>query len=158
MMKHFTERLERILTASSIAVTAAMTLGVIALVFSRYVFGITYIWAEESISVLFMATTYLGAALGVRTDEHIRIDAITDRLSPSSRKILSVVQIIVVIALQLVLLKVCINWIDKVGDTLTPGLRIPKKYIYFLFPVNLVLVTVFEATRLVELLRSKSWA
>ncbi|WP_083797614.1 TRAP transporter small permease subunit [Dethiosulfovibrio peptidovorans] len=71
---------------------------------------------------------------------------------------LSIVQIIVVIALQLVLLKVCINWIDKVGDTLTPGLRIPKKYIYFLFPVNLVLVTVFEAARLVELLRSKSWA
>lgn len=157
-MEHFTEKIERVLTAFSVAVTAAMTLGVIILVFSRYVLGITYIWAEESISVLFMATTFLGAALCVRKDEHIRIDILIDRLSPSKRRTMEILQIAVVVALQLVLLKVCINWIDKVGNTLTPGLRIPTKFIYSLFPINLVLVTVFEISRLVNVVRNRSWA
>lgn len=157
-MEHFTEKIERILAAFSIAVMAAMTLGVIALVFSRYALGITYIWAEESISVLFLATTYLGAALGVRNDEHIRIDSLLERLSPPKRRIMEILQITVVVVLQLILLKVCINWIDKVGNTLTPGLRIPTKFIYSLFPLNLALVTLFELSRLVSIVRNRSWA
>nr|WP_321503363.1 TRAP transporter small permease [uncultured Dethiosulfovibrio sp.] len=157
-MEYFTERVERILANLSIAVTGAMTVGVIALVFSRYVLGITYIWAEESISVLFLSTTYLGAALGVRYDEHIRIDLFTDRLSIPGKKIVSILQIAVVIALQLVLLKVCFYWIGKVGNTLTPGLRIPTKFIYSLFPLNLLLVIFFEISRLIGMLRKKSWA
>ncbi len=157
-MEYFTERVERILSNLSIAVTAAMTIGVISLVFSRYVLGITYIWAEESISLLFMSTTYLGAALGVRYDEHIRIDILTERLSVFRRKIVSVIQILVVIALQLILLRVCFNWIGKVGNTLTPGLRVPTKFIYSLFPLNLILVIFFEFSRLMNTLRKKSWA
>lgn len=153
-MEHFTDKIERVLAAFSIAVTAAMTLGVIALVFSRYLLGITYIWAEESISVLFMATTYLGAALGVNSDEHIRIDAILGRLSPPKRRIIEVLQIAVVVVLQLILLRVCFNWIGKVGNTLTPGLRIPSKFVYSLFPLNLMLVTLFEVSRLVRIVRN----
>lgn len=73
-MEKFLERFDRLLTFWCVLLTGAMTIAVITLVFSRYVLGITFIWAEESISVLFYATTYFGAALGVRCDEHIRID------------------------------------------------------------------------------------
>ena len=43
----------------------------------------------------------------------------------------------------------------KVGGTLTPGLRIPVKFLYVMFPVNAVIVTFYESVRLVSLFRGK---
>ena len=154
-MGKFMSYFDKALCIWSRCLMAAMTLGVITLVFSRYVLGVSYIWAEESISVLFLATTYFGAALGVRYNEHIRIEYFTDMMSPRVKKIVTVVQILVVIALQLVLLKVCLHWIGKVGGTLTPGRRVPTRYIYVMFPINVVIVTFYELLRLVSLLRGQ---
>ena len=154
-MEKFLERFDRLLTFWCVLLTGAMTIAVITLVFSRYVLGITFIWAEESISVLFYATTYFGAALGVRCDEHIRIDYFTSKMPPSLERPVKVLQIVVVILLQVFLLRVGINWIAKVGGTLTPGLRIPVKFLYVMFPVNAVIVTFYESVRLVSLFRGK---
>ena len=154
-MEKFLERFDKLLAFWCVIVISAMTAGVIVLVFSRYVLSITFIWAEESISVLFFATTYFGAALGVRCDEHIRIDYFTEKMPPSFERPVKVLQISVVILLQLFLLKVGLNWIAKVGGTLTPGLRVPVKFIYAMFPINATLVAFYESVRLVALLSGK---
>jgi TRAP-type C4-dicarboxylate transport system permease small subunit len=154
-MEKLLERFDKLLGFWCVLVTGAMTAAVITLVFSRYVLGITFIWAEESVSVLFFATTYFGAALGVRCDEHIRIDYFTAKMPPSFERPVKAMQIAVVIFLQIFLLKVGLNWIAKVGGTLTPGLRVPVKFIYAMFPINAVIVTLYESVRLFSLFSGK---
>ncbi|MCK7482867.1 MAG: TRAP transporter small permease subunit [Candidatus Moduliflexus flocculans] len=47
--------------------------GVIISVFLRCVFGVSFAWAEELMTMVFIATTFFGAALGLREGEHIAI-------------------------------------------------------------------------------------
>lgn len=63
---------EKILTGWCILLMGIMALSVIISVFLRYVLGITFVWAEEAITYFFIATTYFGAILGVKENEHIR--------------------------------------------------------------------------------------
>ena len=58
---------------------AILAVMVILSVYLRYVHNMTFVWAEEAISFVFIATTYLGVVIGVRDNEHISISVIKDK-------------------------------------------------------------------------------
>ena len=116
---------------------------VIIFVFMRYFFGLTFIWAEELITMLFISTTYFGAVIGMKYNEHIKIGFFYDSLSGNRKKIVDIVNDIIILGLQTAIVYISINWISKVGNVLTNGLRIPIKFFYFMMPFSAVLIGLY---------------
>ena len=50
---------------------ALMSVSVVISVILRYVFNLSYVWSEEFIVLLFIATTYFGSILCVRDKDRI---------------------------------------------------------------------------------------
>ncbi len=113
-----------------------MTVLIIVFVFMRYFFGITFVWAEELITMLFISTTYFGAVIGMKYNEHIRIGFFYDTCTGKKRKVIDIVNDLIILGLQISIVFMSYNWITKVGDVLTNGLRVPIKFFYFMMPFS----------------------
>jgi len=135
------------------SLTGILALTIIFTVFLRYVFGITFVWAEEVITYLFIGTTFFGAALVTKENEHISIPALLEALPRTLRKILSVFGLIVSIVVVLFLLSKSLIWIEKAGNLLTPGLRVPERIFYYMVPISCVLITFYSLRQIFAVLR-----
>jgi len=80
------DRLEEYLTA---ALLAAMTLLTFAQVVMRYVFNSGLIWALETTTYLFGWLVLLGISIGVRTNRHIAVDLLSNRVPAAARRALA---------------------------------------------------------------------
>jgi len=80
------DRLEEILTA---ALLATMTLLTFSQVVLRYVFNSGLIWQLEATVYLFSWLLLIGIASGIRTDSHIAVELVTERLSPAAQKLVA---------------------------------------------------------------------
>jgi TRAP-type C4-dicarboxylate transport system permease small subunit len=127
-----------------------MSVLVITFVFMRYLFGITFIWAEEAITLLFISTTFFGAVVGMRTDEHITINFLVELMPASIRKYVDIFNDLVILGVQIFLVYLSLAWIGKVGNVLTKGLHVPIKYVYFMMPISSVLIAIYCVMRLVK--------
>ena len=78
------------LAAMGVACVVAMMVITTTDVIARYVFNRPTMWADEMASYLLIAIVFLGLAHNLRTDGHIRIDAVTNLLSPRARAVLEV--------------------------------------------------------------------
>jgi TRAP-type C4-dicarboxylate transport system permease small subunit len=54
-------------------------------VLSRYTDWYRILWAEDVVKVLFLWVVFLGGALGVKYDVHVRMSTLPDRLAPAGR-------------------------------------------------------------------------
>lgn len=84
------DRFEEYLTA---ALLAAMTLVTFTQVVLRYVFDSGLIWALEATIYLFGWLVLVGISIGVRTNGHIAVDFVSERLPPRGQRILALVAV-----------------------------------------------------------------
>lgn len=136
----------------TILLISLMTLSVIVSVFLRYVLALTFVWAEEVITMLFVSTTFFGAVLAVKDDEHIAISTVIDVMPQWLRRTVVVLGLLVVFGVQLTVLVTSIGWISQVGNTLTPGLRLPIRYFYLMIPVSSVLMLYYVLRKIARVL------
>lgn len=130
----------KVISYICIGLMAIMSSLVIINVILRYVFSVSFVWSEELITFLFLATTYFGITLGVRYDEHIRIDFLIDKLGKGGRIISNTINSLIIGFVQVVVFIYSIKWIEAVGNVQSPGLRIPIKFIYYLMPMSSVVI------------------
>lgn len=142
-MKKFINRLDRILGVLSLVLAACMASLVIFSVFLRYVLGLTFVWAEEVITMLFVSTTFFGGALAFRENEHIGITSFLTVLPPGIKKMLSVLGLVIVGAVQVFVIETSIDWIQQIGSRLTAGLRVKIGWFYTMVPINAFLILLY---------------
>lgn len=118
----------------------SMSVLVISFVFLRYFFGITFVWAEELITMLFISTTYFGAVLGMKYKGHINIGFFIEQLPGTMQRVVDIFNHLIILGLQIAIIILSANWIGRVGDTLTSGMRLPIKYFYYMMPISSVLI------------------
>jgi len=116
---------------------------VVVCVFMRYLFGVTFVWTEELITMLFIATTFFGAVIGMKYKEHITIGFFYDSVTGKGKKVLDIINAIIILALQIMITYLSVNWIGKVGNVLTSGLRIPIGIFYVMMPFSAVLIGLY---------------
>lgn len=153
-MNRLFEKMDRGLILFCIFLTGILALTIIFTVFLRYVFGITFVWAEEVITYLFIGTTFFGAALVTKENEHISIPALLEALPRTPRKILSVFGLIVSIVVVLFLLSKSLIWIEKAGNLVTPGLRVPERIFYYMVPISCVLIIFYSLRQIFAVIRN----
>lgn len=120
-----------------------MSLLVVTFVFMRYLFGITFIWAEEAITMLFISTTFFGAVIGVKDNEHISINFFIDLIPDSIKRYVGIFSDITILGVQIFMIYLSMDWIGKVGNVLTKGLQVPIKYFYYMMPISCVLIGIY---------------
>ncbi len=117
---------------------------VLATTFLRYLFGITIIEMEETVCILFCATTFFGMALGIREKSHIAIPTFTESLAPPARRAFRILSMLGIIAVAAAVCWTSIQWIARIGGTNSLSLQIPCGYYYFMVPLSIALVVFYS--------------
>jgi TRAP-type C4-dicarboxylate transport system permease small subunit len=117
---------------------------VIISVFLRYFFGLSFAWAEELLTIVFIATTFFGAALGLREREHIAINLMPESSSLALRKILHIIVFAAIIVVSIFIFKYSILWIARVGKVPSPATGITNGTFYTIVPISFG-ITIFYA-------------
>jgi TRAP-type C4-dicarboxylate transport system permease small subunit len=131
--------------------TGILACSMIVSVFLRYVFDLTFVWAEEFITMVFIATTFFGAAVATRENEHISIDSLIEVLPEKVRMLLNIFSHLVISVVLGFVFYYSLNWIEKAGDLLTPGLRVPEKYFYYIVPVSSLLIIFYAVRKIISM-------
>jgi TRAP-type C4-dicarboxylate transport system permease small subunit len=115
----------------------------VAQVFLRYGLNKGILGASELTEFLFICTTALGAAIGIRRRQHINISLVTDILPPMLRNLLDTAGSLLVAFLNGVLIWQSIAWIRHVGSNESPVLRIPEWLIQMSIPIGCGFVVLY---------------
>ncbi|MEO8133837.1 MAG: TRAP transporter small permease [Betaproteobacteria bacterium] len=126
-----------------IVMMAAMTILVFLQVLSRYLFNTPLGWSEEVARFAFVWLSFLGAAILIRTDGHIRVTLLVDAL-PNAGWIMAR-------ALQYAGALLCIGIFVVGGLGLTkkewsqiaPATDLPMGYVYVVIPAAAILMLVW---------------
>lgn len=116
----------------------------------RYCFDTVFIQAEELITFLFVGVVFLGLAPVIYKKEHVSVSLIQNAFHGWTRKLLIMVQSIVVIGIQVLLIYASYYWISTNLDFRTPGLKIPFWTVYWVVPFSSLLTGIIAAIDLIE--------
>lgn len=117
--------------------------GVMISVFLRYVFGISFAWAEELLTMTFIGTTFFGSALGIREEEHIALGVFKPENLKLRRLFIAINSIVLIVILSIIFFY-SLRWIAKVGSIPSPSIGIQYLYFYAMVPVSFA-ISIFYA-------------
>jgi TRAP-type C4-dicarboxylate transport system permease small subunit len=94
-------RLEQVLV---VLLIVNIVVNILAQVISRYFFGKPLVWVEEVATYSFIWTTFLGAALALKYDRHVKIDTFIGHLPERAGAVARALVFLVIIAFLLKIL------------------------------------------------------
>ena len=115
----------------------------ITLVIMRYGFNAAIIGGNEAMNYLFIYTTALGAAVSIGNREHIKITFFIDKLKARSRKLINIVDYLLIGFINAVMLWYSLPWIRSTGYFESPVLRIPNWIVQISVPIGCSLVLLY---------------
>ena len=131
--------LEQFLTLLMFLIFATIVL----LVVLRYVFNTTIIGGNEAALIAFVYTTAIGGALAVAKQEHIAIHYFVGLMPIRMRRLVSVLQLVLVAIINIVIVWYSISWIGRTGGFLMPALQLPQAVAQLSVPVGCGLAFVY---------------
>ena len=139
-MEQFATRLLEAIVTFFFFVILSIT---IILVIMRYGFNSAIIGGNEAMNYLFIYTTALGAAVSIGNDEHIKISFLVDKLKAGSRKVVNIVNFILIGFINAVMIWYSLRWIHSTGYFESPVLRIPNWMVQVSVPLGCSLVILY---------------
>jgi TRAP-type C4-dicarboxylate transport system permease small subunit len=143
-MKKLVLGTDRFLSTFGIVLNAVLAGGVVISVILRYFFSIAFVESEELLTMVFVATTFFGSALGLREGDHIAITNFVNLAGERSRRVFAIICQVVIIIVSLVMVYYSIRMIAKVGRVPSPATGIKRGWYYAIIPVSF-LFTIFYA-------------
>lgn len=135
--------LSRILVGFIAFCLFVIVLLVMTLVVLRYGFNSTIIGANEFIVILFIYTSAIGAAVVIGKKEHIAIEYFIDKLPAAARRIIDIVNYLLIALLNGVMIWYGMRWMNITGDYLTAVLKIQQAYAQIVVPVGCGIAIVY---------------
>ncbi len=153
---------ESVLTHVLEAVVAVCFVAILALVVTlvvlRYVFNSSITGANELITVLFVYTTAIGAAVAVGRHEHIAVTFAVERLPPRLRRVTDGLGLALIALINAVLVWESLRWIRDTGAFLMPSTGLPRAVAQLSVPVGCGFAVVYCLIRLLLLATGKELA
>ena len=123
---------------------------VIFSVIARYFFSLSWKSLSEFNVTLFAFTTFWGMGINVLKNEHVIIDILYDRVPPAIKRWLSVVNYLIVLAVDLVFVRQGFAYVGVAGKQISQGMEIPMKYMYGIMPVAGIICAVCIVIKIAE--------
>lgn len=121
------------------AMVLAMLGCVIANVVSRYLFAVSFAWAEEAALFLMIWTVFLGAGLALRHGLHVAVTLLPDAVVPL-RKPFFWLSFIVTFLFFALLLRYGLDYAGFAARQRSTILRLPMYWVYMAVPLGSALV------------------
>jgi TRAP-type C4-dicarboxylate transport system permease small subunit len=132
-------RIENVLAASTLGLA---TLIAIVAVVLRYFFGVFLFWSEEAIIYLIIYSTFLGAVITLRHNEHVNVDIFGPFVKARGKRALAVLgaAITVVYLVSVGFFAWALLFEPFSTSTITPSLKLPLWVVEAAVPVGLTLM------------------
>ena len=147
-------RLDRtlaLITEVPVAILVVVEITVLfAGVFARYVLRAPLVWSDELASLLFLWLAMLGAVVALRRGEHMRLSAISTRVSEPRRAFLATLSAMIVALFVLLILLPAYQHVQDEGLITTPALGLPNSLRVLAIEVGAVIMMVVAVVRLLE--------
>ena len=143
--------LERLLGAALIVAVLYNFVNVVG----RYVFGRTFISADEVQIYIMVYIAFLGAAVAAWRRMHLRMDVIAHRLPPGVQAALGVLELVVIVVLACFVLYVAAGYATQMAglDARSQNAGIPMWIPHSAIAIGFGLIAVLSVLQLVQLLR-----
>lgn len=126
-----------------IVMMAAMTVTVFLQVLFRYLFDTPLSWSEELSRFAFVWVCFLGAAVLVRGNQHIRVTIIEDAVPSRLRAVLRVLQFLGALVCVWIFLQGGLGITRNEWSQLAPATQIPMGWVYLIVPLSAGLMLVW---------------
>ncbi len=111
-------------------------------VVSRFVFNHSFTWTEELAAAMFVGMVYCGVSSAVTYRKHLRIDALLEAVPFKIKKALLIFSNVIFIGFNFYVAYLYVEIIANLRNSMTSLLHIPKKYLYAIVPIMLLLTTI----------------
>jgi C4-dicarboxylate transporter, DctQ subunit len=139
-------RLDRILSAventlAAVALGGASLLACLQVIL-RYLFDYTIFWSEEATIYLLILSTFIGAVITLRHNEHVNVDVLSSFFRERGKRVLAVLAALITVIYCAIFGTYA--WIlvtePAALNILTPALRLPLWVVELSLPVGLTLM------------------
>lgn len=127
------------------ALTGTMACAVLLQVFTRYVFSFSLNWSEELARLCFVCMIFLGAAILVRTEEHLSVTTLVDGLPARARSLVFALVNVFGLYCGTYLLRGSFRALNREWWQLTPAMQVPMGAVYSVVFAGVVLTMVWLA-------------
>lgn len=135
--------------AVGIAATGFLAGSVIFTVIMRYFFGITFIFLEELITLVFASIAFWCVGICALENDHVVVDFLYNKIPPKIKRYIDIFNMLLVISVVVIIDWYSLGWIKAAGKTLSVGMRVKYVYIYGAMPVGLTVSLFFLIYKLV---------
>lgn len=129
---------------------AILAVSVIVTVICRYFFSLSWKQVSEFNVTLFAFTTFWGMGINVIKGEHVIIDIIYDGIAPAAKRWLTVVNYLIVLAVDIVFVTQGFKYVATAGMQISQGMEIPMKYMYGIMPVSGILCAICVVIKIID--------
>jgi TRAP-type transport system small permease protein len=133
----------------------ALCAGVLIQVILRYALKVSFPAIEEIVSISFIYTIFLGAALGMKRAEHLEIDFLLKKVPPRLRGVYDAVILAGTALFLLFVVKEGIVFVIDSYSQTTTYLNLPISYAYAAIPGSAILMLYYLLRRSFALVRSR---
>ena len=147
------KKIDRILAASLILIMAIMVINVLWQVFTRYVLVVPSSFTDELARYLMIWIGVLGAAYVSGKNGHVAITILPSRAKPATRRKLSQLVSILIIAFVLMALVIGgsrLVYISYLLGQQSPALQIPLAVVYLILPISGLLIIYYKLSDLLN--------
>jgi C4-dicarboxylate transporter, DctQ subunit len=132
-------RIENVLAAGALGLA---TLIAIVAVVLRYFFGIFLFWSEEAVIYLIIYSTFLGAVITLRHNEHVNVDVFGAFLKTRGKRAFAILgaAITVVYLVSIGIFAWLLLFEPFSTSTITPSLKLPLWVVEAAVPIGLTLM------------------
>ena len=149
IINQITKIIEKIITVLFIGMTIITFIQVV----SRYIFGVSFFWAEEIGRFSMIWIAFLGAAIGVSQGAHTRIDFFINLLPKNIKKWVEVLNNVICLIFVIFLIYNSIPIIQISINNMSPGLNIPMSVVYSSLFISGLLMLIYFPIRIYEELK-----
>jgi len=129
-------------------VFAGITIIILVEVFRRYIFGQSFLWAGGVVVYSVTCIAFLLFGLAQRSDRHLRVTLLIERLNKKARAICEVAISIISLVYSVILSRAAFEMLALLYEkqVVYPGARIPLWYMY----LALLIGTIFFAIAMID--------
>jgi len=137
------------LSAMSCILLVLMTGLCVLQVICRYVLKISLSFTEELARFLFIWITFLGTAMAVKKNQHVKMELLLDKLPDSLKLVFRTAAFLLTLLTYGILMYSGAIVVWKTMRQTSAALNLPMGYIYASVPVSVAFMLVFEFTQFI---------
>ena len=141
------KNLDSIIAVVSLVIIIVITL---AGVIMRYFLGKPFAWLEEMQIFFFIYTIFFGGSVAFRTGNQISIDLIANRLSPSMRRVLDIIDYVLAVLIMAYLMLGGFILMASGSGKVTPYFKISYEFIDIAAPLGIIFMIIQYTAKIIS--------